>query len=95
MKRAIKTHSMDFVAILALLVLAIVVAGYILNHERFRFPFIQAAPYDLNAQFSTAQAVTPGQGQSVRVSGVYIGEIGNVTLHNGVADVQHFRAVGG
>jgi len=71
-----------------LLVLSVVVAGYILKHERFQFPFIQASPYVLNAEFSTAQAVTPGQGQSVRVSGVYIGEIGAVTLKNGLADVQ-------
>jgi phospholipid/cholesterol/gamma-HCH transport system substrate-binding protein len=72
--RAIKTHATDFAAILVLLVLSAVVAGYILSHERFRFPFIQSSPYMLNAEFSTAQAVTPGQGQSVRVSGVQIGE---------------------
>ena len=88
MIRAIKIHATDFAAIIVLLLLSVVVAGYILNHERFRFPFIQASPYTLNAEFSTAQAVTPGQGQSVRVSGVYVGEIGNVTLKNGMADVQ-------
>jgi phospholipid/cholesterol/gamma-HCH transport system substrate-binding protein len=88
MKRAIKTHAGDFGAILALLVLAIVVAGYILNHERLRFPFIQSSPFTVNAEFQTAQAVTPGQGQSVRVSGVQIGDIGGVTLQNGVAVVQ-------
>jgi phospholipid/cholesterol/gamma-HCH transport system substrate-binding protein len=88
MKRAIKTHVSDFAAILALLVLAIVVAGYILNHERLRFPFIQSSPFTVNAEFQTAQAVTPGQGQSVRVSGVQIGEIGGVTLRNGMAVVQ-------
>jgi phospholipid/cholesterol/gamma-HCH transport system substrate-binding protein len=88
MKRAIKNHAGDFAAILVLLVLSVVVAGYILTQERFRFPFIDASPYTLNAQFSTAQAVTPGQGQSVRVSGVYIGQIGAITLKNGVADVQ-------
>jgi phospholipid/cholesterol/gamma-HCH transport system substrate-binding protein len=87
-KRAIKTHLTDFVAIIVLLVLSIVVAGYILNKERLRFPFIESTPFTLNAQFSTAQAVTPGQGQSVRVSGVQVGEIGNVTLKNGLADVQ-------
>ena len=64
----------------------VVVAGYILNHERFRFPFIQSSPFTINAEFSTAQAVTPGQGQSVRVSGVQIGEVGGVTLKNGIAD---------
>ncbi len=88
MKRAIRTHATDFAAILILLVLSSVVAGYILSHERFHFPFIQSSPYTLNAEFSTAQAVTPGQGQSVRISGVQIGQIGNVTLRNGMAVVS-------
>jgi phospholipid/cholesterol/gamma-HCH transport system substrate-binding protein len=88
MKRAIKNHLGDFVAILVLLVLAVVVSGYILNHERLRFPFIQSTPFTINAEFSTAQAVTPGQGQTVRVSGVQIGEIGTVTLKNGMAVVK-------
>jgi phospholipid/cholesterol/gamma-HCH transport system substrate-binding protein len=88
MKRAIRTHAGDFAAILVLLVLSIFVAGYILQKERLRFPFLQSAPFTLNAEFSTAQAVTPGQGQSVRVSGVQIGQIGGVTLKNGMADVQ-------
>ncbi len=88
MKRAIKTHAVDFAAIVALLLLSIVVAGYILNHEGLRLPFIQSAPFTINAEFSTAQAVTPGQGQSVRVSGVQIGTVGGVTLKNGVAIVQ-------
>jgi phospholipid/cholesterol/gamma-HCH transport system substrate-binding protein len=87
MKRAIKTHSGDFAAIVALLVLSIVVGGYILNHERLRFPF-GASTFTINAEFSTAQAVTPGQGQSVRVSGVQIGDIAAVTLNNGVAVVR-------
>jgi phospholipid/cholesterol/gamma-HCH transport system substrate-binding protein len=88
MRRAIKAHMGDFTAIIVLLVLSIGVAGYVLSHERFQFPFIDSAPYTLNAEFSTAQAVTPGQGQSVRVSGVQIGEIGNVSLKNGLAVVQ-------
>ena len=41
----------------------------------------------MNAEFSTAQAVTPGQGQTVRVSGVQVGDIGGVTLKNGIAIV--------
>jgi phospholipid/cholesterol/gamma-HCH transport system substrate-binding protein len=87
-RRAIKNHASDFAAIIVLLVLSVAVAGYILNHERFRFPFIQSAPFTINAEFSTAQAVTPGQGQSVRVSGVQIGQIGSVTLKNGIAIVS-------
>jgi phospholipid/cholesterol/gamma-HCH transport system substrate-binding protein len=88
MTRAIKTHMGDFAAIIVLLLLSVVVAGYVLSHERFRFPFIESAPFTLNAEFSTAQAVTPGQGQSVRISGVQVGEIGSVSLKNGVAVVQ-------
>jgi phospholipid/cholesterol/gamma-HCH transport system substrate-binding protein len=88
MKRAITTHLRDFVAILVLLVVAVVVAGYILKHERLRFPFISPTPFTINADFSTAQAVTPGQGQEVTISGVQIGEIGNVTLKNGQAIVS-------
>jgi phospholipid/cholesterol/gamma-HCH transport system substrate-binding protein len=88
MKLAIKKHIGDVLAIAALLVLSIAVAGYILNHERLRFPFIQSAPVKMYAQFSTAQAVMPGQGQSVRVSGVQVGDIGSVTLENGLAVVQ-------
>ncbi len=88
MKLAIKNHLSDVVAILALVVLSVVVAGYILNHERLRFPLIQSAPFKLYAQFSTAQAVMPGQGQSVRVSGVQVGDIGAVTLKSGLAVVE-------
>jgi phospholipid/cholesterol/gamma-HCH transport system substrate-binding protein len=88
MKRAIKTHAVDFSAIVVLLILAIVVSAYVLSHERLRFPFIQSSTYTLNADFATGQAVMPGQGQTVRVSGVQIGEVGAVTLKNGVAVVQ-------
>jgi len=49
---------------------------------------VQSAPFTINAELSTAQAVTPGQGQSVRVSGVQIGLIDGVTLKNGIAVVK-------
>jgi len=35
-KRAIRTHLTDLGAILVLLALSIVVAGYVLSHERFQ-----------------------------------------------------------
>jgi phospholipid/cholesterol/gamma-HCH transport system substrate-binding protein len=88
MKRAIKNHLGDFVAILALLVGAIAVSGYILHHERLRFPLIQSQPVKLNAEFTTAQAFTPGQGQTINVSGVQVGEVGQVQIKNGVAIVE-------
>ncbi|MHB8694591.1 MAG: MlaD family protein [Solirubrobacteraceae bacterium] len=88
MKRAIKAHRRDFFAILGLLALSIAVAGYLLSHERLRFPLIESTPFTIKAEFETAQAVTPGQGQSVRVSGVQIGQISGVELKNGVAVVN-------
>ena len=45
-------------------------------------------PFKLNAEFSTAQAVIAGQGQTVRVSGVRIGDIGEVELKDGRAVIK-------
>jgi phospholipid/cholesterol/gamma-HCH transport system substrate-binding protein len=88
MKRAIKAHRVDFLAIVFLLVLSGGVSFVILHNERLRFPFIDQPTFPVNAVFSTAQAVTPGQGQTVRVSGVQIGDIAGVTLQNGYAVVR-------
>jgi len=84
---AIRKHVKDFVAIVVLFTLATGVAVYILDQQRLRFPFVEEVPFRLKAEFSTAQAVTPGQGQTVRVSGVRIGDIGKVDLEDGVAVV--------
>ncbi|MDX6644060.1 MAG: phospholipid/cholesterol/gamma-HCH transport system substrate-binding protein [Solirubrobacteraceae bacterium] len=84
---AIRKRLGDFAAILALVVIAAAVGGYILANERLRFPFIQEAPFKLKAELQTAQAVTPGQGQTVRVAGVKIGDLAKVDLKNGRAIV--------
>jgi phospholipid/cholesterol/gamma-HCH transport system substrate-binding protein len=70
-------------------VVAIGVTGYIISQQASRgtFPFIEKSPYELKAQFSDAQAVIPGQGQTVRVAGVEVGKIGTVEPKNGVAVV--------
>jgi phospholipid/cholesterol/gamma-HCH transport system substrate-binding protein len=85
---AIRKHMKEFVAIVVLIVLAAGVAFYVLTQERFRFPFLSPQPVKMYAALSTAQAVTPGQGQTVRVSGVKVGEIGQVKLKNGQAIVE-------
>src|SRR5690349_22516632 len=41
--------------------------------------------FTLKAEFETAQAVTPGQGQTVDIAGVPIGQISTVDLVNGRA----------
>ncbi len=92
MKTAILKHTRDFIAIGVIALIAVLVGGYILSNQRFYLPawvpIIGSDFVDYNAQFSTAQAVTPGQGQTVIVAGVTIGEIGGVTLENGTAMVQ-------
>jgi phospholipid/cholesterol/gamma-HCH transport system substrate-binding protein len=86
-KRAIRTHAKDFAAMLALTALALLVAGYILNNQRMRIPFLEPKPFELKAEMSTAQSVTPGQGQTIRVAGVRIGDIAKSELRNGRAIV--------
>jgi len=91
-KHAISKHLRDFIAIVALVVLAIFVGGYILSHQRFYLPawvpIVGKDFYTLNAQFTTAQAVTPGQGQAVNIAGVRVGEISDVRLDDGRAIVE-------
>jgi phospholipid/cholesterol/gamma-HCH transport system substrate-binding protein len=84
--RAIRKHLLDFVAVIALATIAAGVGIFILGHQRLRFPW-EPTPFRLQAEFSTAQAVTPGQGQTVRVSGVRIGDISKVALKDGTATV--------
>ena len=88
MKKAIKDHARDFVAMILLAVIAIGVGGYILANQRLRFPVVEEKPHTIKAEFSTAQAVMPGQGQTVRVSGVKIGDVGKVELKEGRAIVE-------
>lgn len=85
--RAIRKQARNFAAVLVLMVIAGAVGFYILGNQRVRFPW-EGDPFVLNAELSTAQAVAPGQGQTVRVSGVRIGDIGDVTLQDGTARVQ-------
>jgi phospholipid/cholesterol/gamma-HCH transport system substrate-binding protein len=85
---AIKKNLLNFAAILGLFVVAGGVSLYILDKQRLRFPLIDEKPFVVKAEFSTAQAVTAGQGQTVRVSGVRIGDIGDVELRDGRAIVK-------
>jgi phospholipid/cholesterol/gamma-HCH transport system substrate-binding protein len=91
MRRAIRKHAGEFATILALVVLAVAVAVYITAHERLALPAwvpgVQKQ-FKLDVEFSTAQAVTPGQGQTVDISGVQVGRVSGVSLHNGRAVVS-------
>ncbi len=85
--KAIRDHARDFVAILALFTVGAVCAIYIVQKQRLRVPFIDETPFVLKAEFSTAQAITPGQGQTVRIAGIRIGDIAGTELRDGRAIV--------
>ncbi|MFL5886516.1 MAG: MlaD family protein [Thermoleophilaceae bacterium] len=70
----------------AMFALAATVAVYVMRHERLRWPWEH--PMQVWAEFEEAQAVTPGQGQTVDEAGVDVGEIGQVKLQNGIALVR-------
>lgn len=85
MKRAIVIHRQDFAAIIVLVLLAAVVAGYILLHQP-SFTLFKSY-YSVRAQFSSAAAVTAGQGQSIDIAGVTVGQVGGVSYEDGHAVV--------
>jgi phospholipid/cholesterol/gamma-HCH transport system substrate-binding protein len=87
-KHAIRKHLRDFIAVLALVAVGVGVGGYLLANQRLRFPIIEEEPFSVWIELENAQAVTPGQGQTVRVSGMRIGDIGTVELHEGKARVR-------
>ena len=92
MKRAIQKHLRDFIAIIMLGLISFGVASYILSNQRFYLPawvpVLGTEFFMLNAEFQTAKSVTPGQGQTVTIAGVDVGEIAKVTLVDGRARIE-------
>jgi phospholipid/cholesterol/gamma-HCH transport system substrate-binding protein len=86
---AIRKHWLDFVAIIGLVVIAGAVSIYILGHQRLVLPawvpLVGKDFFVIKAELATAQAVTPGQGQTVNIAGVEVGEISKVELKDGKA----------
>ncbi|MBJ7355082.1 MAG: MCE family protein [Thermoleophilaceae bacterium] len=92
LRKSLKRYGVHLAAIVILVVASLGIAGYILSNQRLYLPawvpIVGTDFYVVNAQFASAQAVTPGQGQTVNIAGVPVGEIGNVTLKNGAANVE-------
>ncbi len=91
MRHAIQKHMRDFIAIILLSIFALGITGFILAHQRFYLPawvpVLGTNFFELKGEFSTAQSVTPGQGQTVDIAGVPVGEIKRVDLKQGRAVV--------
>jgi phospholipid/cholesterol/gamma-HCH transport system substrate-binding protein len=88
MMTAIRKNLADFLAIVGVVVLGIAIGAYILANQRLRFPLVEEPFYTVKAELPDAQAVTPGQGQTVVVAGVRVGDIGKVELEDGKAVVE-------
>lgn len=91
MKRAISKYSGVFATILGLAVVSLVVGGFILGQQRFHLPrwvpVLGSDFVEYKVPLSTAKSITPGQGQTVDVAGVPVGEISKVDLVEGRAVV--------
>ena len=91
-REQIERYRTAFISVVVLFGIAVAIAGYILAHENLHLPgwvpVLGHEYYDLKADFQTAQAVTPGQGQAVTIAGAKVGEVASVSLDNGVAVVS-------
>ena len=87
MATAIRKHLRDFIAIALLVVVGLAVTYYIVQQQRLRIPVLEERPFELKAEFETAQAVVAGQGQTIRVAGVKVGDVDDVSLEDGRAIV--------
>jgi len=89
MKQAIGRYLKDFIAVLILAVIGLTTLFVILSQQASAlpawFPILGEDRFELKAQLQTAQAVTPGQGQTVNMAGVKVGDITAVELEDGVA----------
>ncbi|HWY18800.1 MAG TPA: hypothetical protein VNY27_08845 [Solirubrobacteraceae bacterium] len=90
-REQIARYQKAFIAVVSMIVIAALVGGYILAHENLKLPgwvpVLGRNYFVLKGEFQTAQAVTPGQGQTVTIAGAKIGEIASVDLRQGVAIV--------
>ena len=91
LSRQSRGRGKDTIAIVILTVAAIVMTLWIFTQQKASLP--SWAPLvgedfaHLTADFSSAQAVTPGQGQAVVVAGIQVGKISSVDLEDGHAVV--------
>jgi phospholipid/cholesterol/gamma-HCH transport system substrate-binding protein len=85
LRRQIRRYAREMLAAIALLAVGTATALVILGHQNFHWPW--ESFYEVKAEFSSAQAVTPGQGQQVTVSGVKVGDVAGVDLEDGHAVV--------
>jgi phospholipid/cholesterol/gamma-HCH transport system substrate-binding protein len=91
LSRQARGRSKDTIAIGALTAAAIVMTLWIFTQQKASLPswvpLVGEEFAHVTGEFTTAQAVTPGQGQAVDVAGIQIGKVTSVDLEDGHAVV--------
>lgn len=89
--RQARGHRTDTIAIFVLTLVGIVMVLGIFTQQKASLPSwlpLVGEEFDhISADFQTAQAVTPGQGQAVVVAGIQVGKVDSVDLEDGHAVV--------
>jgi phospholipid/cholesterol/gamma-HCH transport system substrate-binding protein len=92
MVRAMRGRTRDVVAIVIVLLAGLATTLVIIGQQKASLPgwvpFFGQDFFELKAEFLPAQAVTPGQGQSIDIAGIQVGKVGTVNLENGRAVVR-------
>jgi phospholipid/cholesterol/gamma-HCH transport system substrate-binding protein len=91
LSRQARGRGKDTIAIAVLAALGIVMMLGIFIEQKASLPpwvpFVGESFDHITAEFTTAQAVTPGQGQAVDIAGIQIGKVTSVDLEDGHAVV--------
>ncbi len=91
LSRQSRGRSKDTIAIAVLAALGIVMTLWIFTQQKASLPawvpVVGEEFVEMSGEFTTAQAVTPGQGQAVDVAGIQIGKVTSVDLEDGHAVV--------
>jgi phospholipid/cholesterol/gamma-HCH transport system substrate-binding protein len=87
MMTAIRKSFRPFLAVVILIVISAAVSLFIFQKQRLRIPVLEEKPFQFQAEMDNAQGVVAGQGQTLRVAGVRIGDVTDVELEDGHAVV--------
>ena len=91
LSRQVRGRRTDTIAIIVLALAGVVMTLFIFTQQKASLPpwipFVGEEFEHISAQFSTAQAVTPGQGQAVDIAGIQVGKVTSVDLEDGHAVV--------
>jgi phospholipid/cholesterol/gamma-HCH transport system substrate-binding protein len=91
LSRQARGHRKDTIAIIVLAIAGTAMMLGIFTQQKASLPSwlpVVGEEFDhITAEFTTAQAVTPGQGQSVDIAGIQVGKVTSVDLEDGRAVV--------